>query len=364
MKASSSLTVLLSLLTLSLSACNNHKEEHHEEEHKITATVPERKTVTVTQRYVCQIHSQRHIQVRALERGYLEAIPIREGQAVKAGDVIFTILPVLYQAKLDAEMAEAKLAQLEFNYTKKLHDDKVVSQNEVALLEAKLAKAQAKAKEAAAELAFTYIKAPYDGIVDRVMAQQGSLIEEGEILTTLSDNSLMWVYFPVPEADYLEYKENLNHQADMKIELLLANGKIFDQKGKIGAIEADFNNETGNIPFRADFPNPEGILRHGQTGTILVHRDVKDALIIPQRSTFETLDKRYVYVVDKDDVVHQREIKIANNNLEDLFVVEHGLSVDDKIVLEGVRQLREGDKVVYEDRAPEDVVAKLKYHAE
>ena len=108
--------------------------------HKIVATSPQSKAVTLTQQYVCQIHSQRHIKVRALEMGYLEAIPVKEGQAVKEGDLMFKVMPILYQAKLDAEKAEAKLAQLEFNYTKKLFEDKVVSQNEVALLEGQAGK--------------------------------------------------------------------------------------------------------------------------------------------------------------------------------------------------------------------------------
>ena len=164
---------------------------------------------------------------------------------------------------------------------------------------------------ATAELNFATVKAPFDGIVDRLHHQQGSLVQEGEILTTLSDNSVMWVYFNVPEARYLEYMANLKqHKEDLKIELMLANGNKFDQLGKIGAIEADFNNENGNIPFRADFPNPDRLLRHGQTGTVLISRVQNDAIVIPQRATFEVLQKRYVYVVDKDDVAHQREIAI------------------------------------------------------
>ena len=240
----------------------------------------------------------------------------------------------------------------------------MVSQNEVALLEAKLAKAQAKAKLAEAELNFTNVKAPFDGIVDRLHEQQGSLIKEGDILTTLSDNSVMWVYFNVPEARYLEYMADLDQdKEDQKIELVLANGNKFQQLGKIGAIEANFNNETGNIPFRADFPNPDRLLRHGQTGTVLISRVLKDAIVIPQRATFEILDKRYVYVVDKDDVVHQREI-VIQNELDDIFVIKKGLDVNDKIVLEGIRQVRDGEKVEYEDRQPEQVAANLKYHAE
>jgi membrane fusion protein (multidrug efflux system) len=354
----------LASVCLSLPACNTHKEEHHHEAHKIMATMPQSKAVTLTQQYVCQIHSQRHIKVRALEMGYLEAVPIKEGQTLKQNDLMFSVRPILYQAKLDAENAEARLAQLEFNYTKKLFEDKVVSQNEVLLLEAKLKKATAKAELAAAELDFATVKAPFDGIVDRLHHQQGSLVQEGEILTTLSDNSVMWVYFNVPEARYLEYMTELSaNKADLKVELELADHTRFEHVGKIGAIEADFNNVTGTVPFRADFPNPDRLLRHGQTGTVLISRVQPDAIVIPQRAVFEVLSKQYVYVVDGDNVAHQREI-VVQNELEDLYVIKSGVGVEDKIVLEGGRQIRDGDTVEYEERQPEQVVANLKNHAE
>lgn len=339
-----------------------HKEEAHEAHRKVVGTSPEAKDVVITQPYVCQIHSQRHINVCALENGYLEKILVKEGQAVKKGDLMFKIVPVLYQAKLDAELAERDLAQLEFNYTKKLSEQKVVSTKEVALLQAKLAKAEAKANLARAELNFTNVVAPFDGIVDRLHEQLGSLIKEGDVLTTLSDNSLMWVYFNVPEADYLEYMSSHDRQ-DRQIELVLANGSKFQQTGKIGAIEAKFNNQTGTVPFRADFPNPDGLLRHGQTGTVLIHRMLKDAIVIPQRATFEILDKRYVYAVGRDHVVHQREIAIQNT-MDDIFVIKKGLKVGDRIVLEGIREIRDGEKVDYEFRGPELVMASLKNRAE
>ena len=173
----------------------------------------------------------------------------------------------------------------------------------------------------------------------------------------MSDNSVMWVYFNVPEARYLEYMADLDQDKDgLEIELVLANGHKFPQTGKLGAIEAKFNNETGTIAFRADFPNPDGLLRHGQTGTVLIHRALKNAIVIPQRATFETLDKRYVYVVGKDDVVHQREI-VIQNELDDLFVIKRGVGVGDKIVLEGIRRVRDGEKVEYEFRQPDKVIA-------
>ena len=203
-----------------------------------------------------------------------------------------------------------------------------------------------------AELNFTTVRAPFDGMVDRLPRQQGSFVQKGETLTTLSDNSLMWVYFNVPEARYLEYMADLDqHKDDLKIELVLANGNKFHQPGKLGAIGADFNNGTETFAFRADFPNPDRLLRHGQTGTVLISQVQNDAIVIPQRATFEVLDKRYVYVVDKDDVAHQREI-VIQNELEDRFVIKKGVDVDDKIVVEGVRLVHDGDKVEYEDRQP------------
>ncbi len=343
---------------------HKHEEQVHHEPHKIVVTSPETKAVTITQQYVCQIHSQRHIEVRALENGYLEAILVKEGQAVKKGTVMFKVVPTLYKARLDAEQAEADLARLEYENTNRLFKEQVVSQNEVKLLQAKLARAVAKAELAKAELNFTEVKAPFDGIVDRLQQQLGSLVSEGDILTTLSDNSLMWVYFNVPEANYLEYMAATDEEKqNQKLELVLANGRTFQQSGKIGAIEAKFNNQTGTVPFRADFPNPKGLLRHGQTGNMLIHRVLADAVIIPQRATFEILNKQYVYVVDKDDVVQQREIGI-DHVMDDIYVVNKGVKVGEKIVLEGIRELRAGEKVAYEFRTPEKVVASLKYRAE
>jgi membrane fusion protein (multidrug efflux system) len=342
-----------------------HEEEHHEEQRKIVVTTPKTMDLTVTHPYVCQIHSQQHINVCALESGYLQEILVREGQSVKKGDLMFRILPVLYKAKLEAELAEARLAELEYKNTERLFMRKeVVSQNEVLLFKAKLDRAKAKADLAQAEFNFTEVRAPYDGIVDRRHMQLGSLVNEGDLLTTLSDNSVMWVYFNVPEAQYLEYMALPQQEKEnQKIELKLANQSMFPHLGKIGAIEAKFNNETGNIAFRADFPNPDRLLRHGQTGTILISRPLKNALVIPQRATFELLDKRYVYVVGEDGVVHQRDISLQQE-MDDIFVIDKGLKPGEHIVLEGVRQVRDGEKLEYEFRAPELALSNQKFHAE
>jgi membrane fusion protein, multidrug efflux system len=255
---------------------------------------------------------------------------------------------------LEAEKAEADLAELEFKNTERLYKEKAgVSQNEVLLFKAKRDRARARAALAKAELGLTNIIAPFDGTVGRLHEQLGSLIKEGDALTTLSDNSIMWVYFRVPDKQYLEYMANRQrHEVDPKVELVLANGNKFPQSAKNIAIEAEFNdNETGTVPFRADFPNPDGLLRHGQSGTVLRQQQLHGAIVIPKRATDEIMNKRYVYVVDKDDVVHRREI-VVQNEMDDLFVINKGAGVGERIVVEGIRQVRDGEKVEYEFRLP------------
>jgi membrane fusion protein (multidrug efflux system) len=364
------------LLVLAIPSCQPHHDKHEAEHHSIVVTTPLVEDVTVTQQYVCQIHSQRHIEVCALQDGYLDQILVKEGQAVKKGELLFTILPTLYKARMEAEVAEAKLAQIEFDNTKKLFESKppVVSIQEVLLAQAKLDKANAKANLAKSEVEFTNIKAPFDGIVDRLNKQSGSLIEKKDILTTLSDNSMMWVYFNMPEARYLEYIERQGGAKlsgsqlkleDSQIELTLANGKKFAfNAGNTVTVEGQFNNETGNIAFRADFPNPNGLLRHGQTGNVLIHRKLHNAVVIPQRATFEILDKRYVFTMDGQHVVHQQEIAIEQE-LDDIFVIKSGVEKHENIVLEGVRQIHHGEKVDhFEHRAAEEALSRQKHHAE
>lgn len=203
---------------------------------------------------------------------------------------------------------------------------------------------------------FDTITAPYDGIVGHVRPEQASLVEEGQVLTTLSDDSGMWIYFNVPRARYLEYAKS-EHEGDLKVELLLITGKKFDQVGKIGAIEGDFNNETGDIAIRANFPNPDRLLHHGETGIVLISRAQKDALAIPQRAVLEDADKRYVYVIDKNDVAHRRDVEVQGE-LADLFIVKkENLRKNDKIVLDGVRQVADGKKLTYDVVESKDIVS-------
>lgn len=343
-------------------SCDSHKKEK-EEETRFLVTSPVKMDTSTTKEYVCQIRSVQHIELRALERGYLEKIFVDEGQLVKKGQRMFQIMPLLYQAETKKAEAEVSYAEIEYQNTKRLAESNVVAPNELALAEAKLNKAKAELALAQVHLGFTEIKAPFDGIMDHFHVRLGSLVEEGELLTTLSDNSEIWVYFNVPEAEYLDFKTNVRADSVLNVKLMMANNKMFDYPGVVSAIEADFNNETGNIAFRATFPNPKGLLRHGETGTIIMRESLKDALLIPQKSTFEVLDQKYAFVIDEEGIVRTRHIKIGAE-LTHLYTITSGLKESDVILLEGLRKVKDGDKIATSFQKPEEVLAHLSLHAE
>jgi len=343
-------------------SCETKKEEKKEHV-AFLVTNPIKKDTTIIKDYVSQIHSIRHIELRALEKGYLKSIFVDEGQHVKKGQPMFQIMPNIYQAELQKAKAESNAAQIELQNTKLLAEGNVVSQNELAMANANLDKANAEVALAQTHLGFTKITAPFDGIMDHLEAREGSLLDEGELLTTLSDNSKMWVYFNVPEAEYLDYITSTDKNVKKEVGLLMANNKQFNQKGIVETIEGEFNSETGNIAFRATFPNPDGILRHGETGSVLMSIPFKDVIIIPQKATFEVLDKTYVFVIDKNNVVKQKEITIGAE-LPHLFIISKGLSQNDTILLEGIKMVKNNQKIETKFLEPTKVMSELDLYAE
>lgn len=350
----------LGVLMLASSCKSRHEKE---EEIKFSVTSPLLKDTMSVRDYVCQIRSSQHIELRALEKGYLQKIYVDEGQFVRQGQLMFQIMPMIYQAEMQKAKAEADFAQIEYQNTKSLADKQVVSPNELALAKARLDKAKAELELARVHLSFTEIRAPFDGYMDRFYVRLGSLVNEGDLLTTISDNSKMWVYFNVPEAEYLNYRSIDNGTDKMRVNLLMANNELFEYSGVVETIEADFNNETGNIAFRATFPNPKGLLRHGETGNIKVSVPLKNALIIPQKATFEVLEKRYCFVVDKNNVVRQREIVISSE-MPDIYIVKSGLNPKEKILLEGIRKVSDGEKIKFEYLEPNAVMKNLSVYVE
>lgn len=354
-------SMMLSTLLL-FAACSSKKEEK-EEEAVYPVTSPVKMDTVINKEYVAQIQSVKNIEIRAQEKGFLEKIYVDEGQYVHAGQTLFRIMPQLYQAELMKAKAEVEQASIELRNATTLANNNVVSKNEKAMAKAKLDAAQAEMKLAQIHLSFTDIKAPFSGVINRIPLKLGSLVDEGDLLTSLSDNTNVYSYFNVSEPEYLSYQTHINDRGSNQVTLIMANGEALPQKGEIQTIEGEFDNETGNIAFRAKFPNPDRLLRNGETGKVQMTLPLKNALIIPQKATYEIQDQKYVFVIDKNGVAKSKNIKVAYE-LPDLYVVGAGLSERDQVLLEGVQKVKDDQKIKTKPQDPKKVLQSLRLKAE
>jgi RND family efflux transporter MFP subunit len=194
------------------------------------------------------------------------------------------------------------------------------------------------------QLAYTYIHAPFDGIIDRIPLKSGSLIDEGTLLTSLSDISSMYAYFSFPENEYLQYVRKLKSapgKTSDKVRLVLADGLDFPYEGEIETVEAEIEQKTGSINFRAKFPNPQKLLRHGATGKLYISTKAENVVMVPQQSVFDIQDKSYVYVIDAQNKLHMRAF-VPQTRFSNYYIVKDGLKAGDKILLEGTQNVRDG----------------------
>lgn len=322
------------------------------------------KDLTLNDEYVCQIRAIQHIEIRSLEKGYLQNILVDEGQSVHKGQLLFQIKPSVYQADVQKSEAEVELSKIELQNNQALVEKDIISPTEAAMSAAKLNKVKAELELAKTHLGFTEIRAPFDGLIGRFGdIRLGSLLEENDLLTTLSDTHRLWVYFNVPEAIYLNYMQNKQKGGSQNVQLELADKQIYPEPGKIEVIQSDFNSTSGNIAFRASFSNPHGLLRYGQTGTILWPKKIGQAVIVPQKSTYEILDKRFISIVDKSGVIHEREIKVDREE-PNIYIVSSGIKPDEMFLLERQNKLEKGDKIHYTLIEPKIAFENLKLYAE
>jgi membrane fusion protein (multidrug efflux system) len=352
----------LVLMLLWVSACQQtEKQAESVQENEIrklpvTSLLP--KDIMLHHEYVADIQAIQNVEIRARIEGYLEKVYVDEGEYVKKGQPLFRINDEEYKsrlaktkANLETAIAEAKAKELEVDRVKLLSDKKVISTTELEVAKARLKAARARVDEARSafsnariELSYTYIKAPFDGIIDRIPLKVGSLISEGTLLTTVSDNSSFYTYFNVSEKEYLQYvktrlgNDEIDHD---EVELILADGSKYPYKGKIQTMEGEFEEGTGSIAFRAHFPNPDKVVKHNSSGKIRLTNLVEDALFIPQKSVFSIQDKNFVYVVDEDNKVKMKSFD-PKTRFSYFYLIEGGLEPGESIVYEGVQNIRDG----------------------
>jgi RND family efflux transporter MFP subunit len=352
---------------LLLSSCGKGDDETAKKEEDAPPQVPVVALRTTDQRlyheHVADIQAERNVEVRAKVRGFLDHIFVDEGKFVKKGQPLFRINPSEYQNQLasakaaetsaEAEVASAKV-QLE--RVQLLVSKNIIAKTETDLAMANLRTAQSHVAEARARqstarlnLAYTLVRAPFDGIINRIPLKVGSLIEDTTLLTTVSDLSQVLVYFEVPENEYLEItrlrQEHPERSRSDTIALVLADGSRYPYPGYIETSEGEIDENTGSIAFRARFDNPQHLLKHGATGRVRLTNVVPNALLVPQKAVFEIQDKSYVYVLDSNNVAHTRSF-VPGTRTGGNYVVKSGLKHGERVVYEGTQQMKDGMKVV------------------
>lgn len=355
------LSVIYCLCIIGVTGCGvKGNIEKREKEIELPVFQLQSKDTTLQRSYVANINAYQHVELRAKVSGFLEYIMVDEGQLVKKGqpmfrlnDAEFKVLLSEAKAVLTSAMAEMKSAEVELKRVQSLVTKKIVTASDLDLADAKLAAAKAKVDEALAKeekakinLSYTLVKAPFNGIIDRILQKPGSLITEGTLLTSVSDIHAMHVYFKVSEKEYLNYVKDKKDRkrSQTSATLQLADGTIYKYPGKIETMEGEFDKETGSIAFRAIFPNPSGLLKHGASGNILLTTAVSNALLIPQRSILEIQDRNYVFVLDSNNNVRMKSF-IPEGRIDDLVLVKSGLTSGNNIIYEGVQNIKEGSSI-------------------
>jgi len=342
-----------------ITGCTANSQDNKEQ----TQTISQLPVVTLTARdtvletpYVADIQAIRNVEIRARVKGFLEKIYVDEGKSVTKGQLLFKISDEEYRvmlskakAALSNAIAAARATEVEAERIKLLVDKKVISKSDLEVAIAKLNADKATIEEARSSvqsaenhLAYTNIRAPFDGIIDRIPLKAGSLIDEGTLLTDVSDISAMYAYFSFPENEYLRYQRaERNKVSDPNVKLVLSDGSAYSYPGKIETVEGQIEQSTGSIDFRAKFPNPNRLLRHGATGKLFISATVDSVILVPQQSVFDVQDKSYVYIVDKNNMLHMQSIAPVTR-LAHYYVVKDGLKHGDKIVYEGTQNARDG----------------------
>ena len=356
-------TLLCCVCAMFIYACSNKKNIEKPSIYKVLKPVVD--DTLYTKEYVAQIHALQNVEVRTHIKGFIETIHVDEGQTVKKGQTLFSLgsrgyQQELFKAKAQTKSATAdlKLAEIELLNAEKLLQKNVIAKTEyefavakVEVMKAKLEQCQSEEAQASLNLSYAEIKAPFDGVINRIPNKTGSLVEEGTLLTSISNTKEVYAYFNVSEKEYLDFAaEHIEDKIDDKYikegaSLLLATGEPYRFKGVIETAESEFDPGTGNLAFRAKFYNPDALLKHGGHAKVVIERPVKRAMMIPQKSTFELQDKLYVFVLRKDSTVEQRNIQ-SDIRLPHLFIVDAGLRKDEIILFEGVQSVKEGDKII------------------
>lgn len=354
------------LTAVVLTSCGSKSKQMGEASNDFAVETVQATTADLKTSYPATIKGMQDIEIRPKVSGYLVKLLVDEGSTVRKGQPLFLIDSEQYRAAVKAAQAQVKVCKaniatqkLTVENKRMLFKQNIISsydlqmaENTLTSYEAQLAAAQAQLQSAQDNLSWCTVTSPADGVVGSIPYRVGSLVsaQSAEALTTVSNISKMYVYFSMTEKQLLALtREAGGINAAIKkmpaVSLVLSDGSTYSQSGTISTVSGVIDSSTGSVQMRATFDNAQHVLRSGGTGSILVPTHSNDAIMVPQSATFDVQDKKFVYVVNNDKSVATREITVLPQNDGQTYVVASGLRSGERIVIDGVNQLKNGQKI-------------------
>ncbi|MXN91382.1 efflux RND transporter periplasmic adaptor subunit [Flavobacterium sp. Sd200] len=347
-----------------LSACGKKEEAPQQ---AAAAPVPfpvqtvTKQDATVFEEYTANLEGRQNVEIRPKVTGFITKIFVDEGQTVRKGQILFKLETQTQNQDAAAAKAAVNAAQVEVNRLAPLVERKIISNVQLETAKANLAQVQANYQAIATNIGFGTITSPVDGVIGSLPLKEGALVSPtSEVaLTTVSDTRVMRAYFALNEKQMLNFSKTFKGATlEQKLKntpavtLLLVDGSEYDQKGRIEAVTGLVNATTGTSQFRAEFKNPQAILRSGSNGIIRLPINYNNAIVVPQNAVFELQGKQMLYVVDKDGTVKSKVITTRTTSGTD-FIVEEGLEEGEVIVVEGASKLKDGMKIIPQEAKKE-----------
>lgn len=372
-------SVLIVALGILLFGCSNKQQGYQQGVPEYAVITVEPQPVVLTSSYPATFKGCQDVDIRPNVSGFITRLCVDEGATVKKGQTLFVIDPVQYEAAVNVARAAVEVAKANVATAKLTADNKrelqkknIISQydlqmaeNSLASSEANLAQAKAQLTNAEKNLSYTNVTSPVNGVMGKVPFRVGALVSPGMTtpLTTVSDISEMYAYFSMTEKQLLNLiRQDSTSKKVLEnmpaVSLKTADGTLYPEQGKIATISEVIDPATGSVSVRATFNNPQRLLRSGGTGSVLLPSSLKDALVVPQKATYELQDKRFVFVVEADGKIKNTEVQVYKLDNGKDFVVTTGLNAGDRIVAEGVGTLRDGMQIA--PVTPEAAAAKLR----
>ncbi len=353
-------------IVLTLCACGGNQTQMPEASNDFAVVTVQPTEANLNTSYPATIKGIQDTEIRPKIAGHITKVLVDEGDFVRAGQPLFLIDRVQYEAAVKSAKASIKVAQaniatqkLTVNNKRQLLEKQIISQydydiaaNQLKSYEAQLAQAKATLVEAENNLRYCTITSPSTGVVGTIPYRVGSLVSssQADALTTVSNISKVYVYFSMTEKQMLAMTKGRGGVTEAlknmpTVTLQTADGSTYGEQGKITAVSGVIDPNTGAVQMRATFDNSGNILRSGGTGAILIPTHAKDAILVPQKATYDIQDKKFVYVLGADNTVSSREIEVLPQNDGTNYVITSGLRSGERIVIDGVNQLKNGQKI-------------------